>query len=186
VSRESTVAVIGDRATAEAFVHALRRRGVPASVADPVDASRGTLLVLPGFLECVPPASDGPGSRMIAVTERPVRSPHGAPVECLATSGDLDHLAEVLVSSQPTGGGREPRADELEEDPLTPREREVLTALAAGKGTNGIAAELSISKHTVRTHLQNAMGKLNVQNRVELIAWALRSGGLESPTGRTS
>ena len=43
---------------------------------------------------------------------------------------------------------------------LTEREREVVTAIALGQETPGIAEELYISQETVRTHVRNAMSKL--------------------------
>lgn len=56
------------------------------------------------------------------------------------------------------------------EPSLTRREREVVTLIALGRETNDIAAELHISAETVRTHVRNAMGKLDVHTRAELVA----------------
>lgn len=53
---------------------------------------------------------------------------------------------------------------------LTPREREVLTCLAAGTGRRAVAAHLQMSPNTVRTHLQNLMGKLGVHSALEAVA----------------
>jgi DNA-binding NarL/FixJ family response regulator len=53
---------------------------------------------------------------------------------------------------------------------LTPREREVLTCLAEGTGRRDMAAHLRMSPNTVRTHLQNLMGKLGVHSALEAVA----------------
>ena len=56
---------------------------------------------------------------------------------------------------------------------LTDREREVVTLIAMGLDTGDIAAELHISPETVRTHVRNAMGKLDVHTRAQLVAVVL-------------
>ena len=56
---------------------------------------------------------------------------------------------------------------------LTEREREVVTLIAMGLDTGDIASELHISPETVRTHVRNAMGKLNVHTRAQLVAVVL-------------
>ncbi len=58
---------------------------------------------------------------------------------------------------------------------LTDREREVVTLIAMGLDTGEIAAELHISPETVRTHVRNAMAKLNVHTRAQLVAVVLCS-----------
>lgn len=60
--------------------------------------------------------------------------------------------------------------------PLTEREEEVLAATARGLGNAEIASELFISVSTVKTHLSALMDKVGARNRVELAAWAWRTG----------
>jgi DNA-binding NarL/FixJ family response regulator len=67
-------------------------------------------------------------------------------------------------------------------EPLTAREREILAHTAQGKSGATIAEELNISLMTVRTHLRNLMGKLNVHSRLEAVAFALRHGLIEPPS----
>lgn len=50
---------------------------------------------------------------------------------------------------------------------LTPRERDVLQALAAGASTSQIAANLGLSAKTVRNHLSNIFTKLRVTDRTQ-------------------
>jgi two-component system nitrate/nitrite response regulator NarL len=59
---------------------------------------------------------------------------------------------------------------------LTRREREVLELLAAGATSDQLAEELSLSPHTVRTHIQNIMSKLQVHSRLEAATFAVRNG----------
>lgn len=56
---------------------------------------------------------------------------------------------------------------------LTERESEVVTLIAMGLDTGDIAGELHISSETVRTHVRNAMGKLGVHTRAQLVAVVL-------------
>jgi pimeloyl-ACP methyl ester carboxylesterase/DNA-binding CsgD family transcriptional regulator len=57
---------------------------------------------------------------------------------------------------------------------LTKRELEVLRLVAAGMSNQQIAAELVISGHTVRRHLQNIFAKLGVSSRAAATAFAFR------------
>jgi DNA-binding NarL/FixJ family response regulator len=66
-------------------------------------------------------------------------------------------------------------------DPLTPREREILSFLAQGKSGPEIAEELSIAPLTVRTHIRNVIEKLGVHSRLEAVTYALRNGMIDSP-----
>jgi PAS domain S-box-containing protein len=59
---------------------------------------------------------------------------------------------------------------------LTDREREVLSLLAQGLSTFGIADTLSISAATARNHVQNILTKLQVHSRLEAVAYALEHG----------
>ena len=70
---------------------------------------------------------------------------------------------------------RQPAAPFLLE-PLTEREVDVLDALVRGATTGEIARELTISTHTVRTHIQNLLRKLNVSTRAKATQVALDRG----------
>lgn len=59
---------------------------------------------------------------------------------------------------------------------LTSREHEVLTELLTGDGTTDIGDRLGISEHTVRSHVQNVLSKLDVHSRAEAASAALRAG----------
>ena len=62
------------------------------------------------------------------------------------------------------------------EDPLTPRELEVLQCLAQGLSNKEIAAELSVSTRTVTTHVRNILDKLHLANRTQAALYAQERG----------
>jgi len=64
-------------------------------------------------------------------------------------------------------------------DGLTDREREILQLIAEGKTAPQIADELCISPHTVQSHRDNIMTKLDLHNRAALIRYAIRRGLVE-------
>ncbi|MGH8285346.1 MAG: response regulator transcription factor [Steroidobacteraceae bacterium] len=61
-------------------------------------------------------------------------------------------------------------------EPLTPREMEVLHALAAGLGNKTIAAQLHISEHTAKFHVSQILAKLDAGSRAEAVSIAMRRG----------
>jgi DNA-binding NarL/FixJ family response regulator len=67
---------------------------------------------------------------------------------------------------------------------LTQRELQVLELLAGGFRPDAIAREFSISAHTVATHIQRILGKLNVHTRAEAIAYAYRLSLVGAPRER--
>jgi DNA-binding NarL/FixJ family response regulator len=59
---------------------------------------------------------------------------------------------------------------------LTPRERQVLEALAQGLDNKAIAERLFISHDTARTHVVNLLAKLNAESRLQAAIFAIRNG----------
>lgn len=59
---------------------------------------------------------------------------------------------------------------------LTPREREVLTAMASGASNPEIAADLVLSEATVKTHVGRVLAKLAARDRVHAVLIAHRAG----------
>lgn len=59
---------------------------------------------------------------------------------------------------------------------LTGREVQILQLTADGLSLEQIAESLSISPHTIRTHLQNVLTKLGVHSKLEAITFAIRTG----------
>lgn len=65
------------------------------------------------------------------------------------------------------------------EDPLTPRETEVVKLIAEGHTSREIAALLVISEKTVERHRANILEKLEMRDRVDLTRYAIRQGLVE-------
>jgi DNA-binding NarL/FixJ family response regulator len=88
---------------------------------------------------------------------------------------------EVVISGRlaraATGARSEDERDALfRAQQLTAREREVLQLLAEGASSEQVADRLSVSSHTVRTHVQNTLAKLQVHSRLEAATFAVRYG----------
>jgi DNA-binding NarL/FixJ family response regulator len=67
----------------------------------------------------------------------------------------------------------------VREDPLSPREREVVKLVAEGYTNKQIADALVISEKTVERHRANILEKLGMRDRVELTRYAIRQGLVE-------
>lgn len=65
---------------------------------------------------------------------------------------------------------------------LTPREIDVLRLVVEGRTNPEIARELYITEHTVKGHLARILGKLGVDNRVQLATYAIHHGIVDSPS----
>jgi DNA-binding NarL/FixJ family response regulator len=75
---------------------------------------------------------------------------------------------------------RAKHGEETPEDPLTPRELEVVKLIAEGHTSEEIGGMLFISKKTVDRHRANVLEKLGMRNRVELARYAIRRGLVEA------
>jgi DNA-binding NarL/FixJ family response regulator len=64
---------------------------------------------------------------------------------------------------------------------LTPREREVLAALARGRSNREIAAELYVAEKTVKTHVSSVLAKLRVTDRTQAALYAVRHDLADPP-----
>jgi DNA-binding NarL/FixJ family response regulator len=84
--------------------------------------------------------------------------------------GDVDGYLVVAATTSQDGPVVEP---------FTPRELEVLAALAGGLSNKAIAARLGISDETVKFHLSAIFGKLGASNRTDAVRQALRRGIVE-------
>ena len=68
-------------------------------------------------------------------------------------------------------------------NPLTAREAEVLSLVAQGLSNQDIARKLNNSDPTVRTHVSNILGKLQLATRIQAALYALREGLVELDPG---
>lgn len=62
------------------------------------------------------------------------------------------------------------------DDPLTPRQREVLKRVAEGRSTKEIAFDLGLSVKTVETHRAQIMERLGIRDVAGLVRYAMRTG----------
>ncbi|MEV5972602.1 response regulator transcription factor [Streptomyces sp. NPDC051921] len=140
------------------------RPGVRAVVlAEKDDARRAALALQAGAWGWV--AKDCSLQRLLAVVRGVLRDETHLPPALL--TGVLKELTEAR---------RHRTESERLVESLTPREREVLRCMVAGLGRKAVAERLFLSPHTVRTHMQNVLGKLGVHSTLAAVALARRAG----------
>lgn len=106
-------------------------------------------------------------------------------------AGPMQELVSAIVQVAAGGSYVDPRLDRIllserataRVSQLSPRECEVMHLMAEGRTAEGVGDELGVSVETVRTHVRNAIRKLQARNRVHAIALALERGeiALERP-----
>jgi two-component system response regulator NreC len=110
----------------------------------------------------------------------------GADIQDLLTAVRTVARGETYVYQSLTGklvadylSRIEDGADRKDYDGLSTREREVLALIAEGLTTSQIADRLYLSPHTVQTHRDHVMTKLDLHSRVALTKYAIRKGLIE-------
>ncbi|MEV5595005.1 AAA family ATPase [Streptomyces sp. NPDC052496] len=119
-----------------------------------------------------------------AATVRLGARPLGDGIEQLARRARIPLTAPAPDAGQRAGGGPAD-AEPAETFKLTPRERDVLRLVAAGRSNRQIAEELFISPKTASVHVSNILAKLGVAGRGEAGALAHRLR-LFAPAERTA
>ena len=71
--------------------------------------------------------------------------------------------------------------EEVQREPLTPRELEVLSLISEGLHNSEIAARLFVTERTVKFHVSSILAKLGADNRTEAVAIATRRGLIRMP-----
>lgn len=92
-----------------------------------------------------------------------------------AVMGGGSYFSPRLLSSL-TGRMHAREHDELSDDQLSSREREILVAVCRGLSNQEIADELFISKRTVDKHRANILEKTGCKNTASLVVYAIRNG----------
>ena len=67
-------------------------------------------------------------------------------------------------------------AEHATDDALTPREIDVLRLVAAGRANKEVAAQLSLTEETVKSHVRNILAKLGANDRTHAVAIGLKRG----------
>ncbi|MFC7310280.1 response regulator transcription factor [Streptomyces monticola] len=104
--------------------------------------------------------------------------PGAASARQLASAVVLAAAGYTLVRA-PADGIRTAPVSQLSKvspEELTERECEVLALLARGLSNGEIAETLTVSEHTVKTHVQNLLHKLRLRNRVHAAIYAFETG----------
>jgi LuxR family transcriptional regulator of csgAB operon len=81
-------------------------------------------------------------------------------------------LSRKLLNSYLEQTRHKPKRSDAGAALLTKREKQILRLTATGATNTQIADHLSVSMHTVKTHIYNLFKKINVTNRIQAINWA--------------
>jgi DNA-binding NarL/FixJ family response regulator len=107
-----------------------------------------------------------------------------APTELLhairAVAGGGQYLDSTLTPRVTAGFASKPGAGRRPAPALTDREAEVLRLIASGYGNKEIAARLDVSAKTVEAHKANAMRKLDLTGRIDIVKYAVLQGWLDN------
>lgn len=86
-------------------------------------------------------------------------------------------ISQQMTSKLIQGVRNPPRAESpVERDRFSPRERDILAALAQGESNKEIARKLELAESTVKIHVQNIFKKLNMSSRVQVALYAVENG----------
>ncbi len=94
----------------------------------------------------------------------------------------LEAIREAAAGRRPAAAGTlagEVATPAAPHETLTPREHQVFTLIASGRGVMEVAAELDLAQSTVSNHLANVKDKLGVSTVGEIVAYAHRVGLVE-------
>lgn len=174
---ETRFRVVGEAAGAEEAAALIERRAPAVILVDQnLRGESGT-----AFVRSL--RQRGAGLRMIVMTASPQRGFNETAREAgahgtLLKSGSAEELLATLTAVSDGGerfDARHPRRV-AGRGALSPREREVLTLVAAGRSNREIATELGLGDETVKTMLARTFAKLGVRKRAEAVAIAHKQG----------
>ena len=190
---EPDIETVGEAPTAERAVFEAMEHKPDVVLMDVVMPGRSGIEGTPAVLQAVPE------TRVLVLSmqddPRYVREAFeaGASGYVLKEAADTEVVAAVRAVAageryvHPALGARLVAAEaeerrRAEADPLSDREREVLSLLALGHTNQEIAQKLFISVRTAETHRAHIMQKLRLSSRAELVRHALAEGLLDEPS----
>lgn len=88
------------------------------------------------------------------------------------TRGELWYPRDVLSAGLLANQLHQDAQDDMTEEQLTRKEKEILAKVASGSTNKEIADQMFISVHTVKTHLYNIYKKIDASNRLQATLWA--------------
>jgi PAS domain S-box-containing protein len=133
----------------------------PTVQASPIPAAGGTGFLTTGSMGAIPAAVETTGLGGIHLMERPA----GTGVAITRVE-----IVNATFARHPGGDAMDDMPTQFPEyDFLTPRERDVLTRIAAGASSKETGRQLGISFRTVEIHRARIMGKLGAKNAADLV-----------------
>jgi DNA-binding NarL/FixJ family response regulator len=101
------------------------------------------------------------------------------PIDTVAPSPDLSQIVGrtlALLEAPPEPATQQTARSESDTQSLSRREREIAVLIARGLTNRAIAAQLFIAERTAETHVSNILGKLGLETRAQIAAWAVARG----------
>jgi len=196
IEAEEDLEVTGEAASADEVLELVRNRPPDVLLLDVTMPGRSGIDALPQLLETAP----GMKVLMLSMQDDPayVRGALGAGANgyLLKDAADADlvkALHEVVNGHRYVHPALGARLVSMEisnlrdlDDPLSPREHEVLRLLALGHTNQEIAGKLYISVRTAESHRAKIGEKLGLRTRAELVRYALDTGMLRSGSAAPS
>jgi DNA-binding NarL/FixJ family response regulator len=97
-----------------------------------------------------------------------------SPLERLIEAVRAVAVGEAVISPEELGRALSEERSPAARHQLTPREQDILRLIVEGLSNRAIAERLTLSVHTVRTHVQTVLSKLGVHSKLEAAALARR------------
>lgn len=167
--------VVHDRSLllTDCLVAAFTRAGLTAASSTEAERAPAVLLLDPQAHG----ASDV--SARLAATQTRILLLGAPPSSAAEVVGRDQPVAVVVQAVRRALTGRAARPAPPSTGALTRREQQVLTLVSRGARNDDVSATLGISSHTVRTHVQNVLAKLEQPSRHAAVAYAHRHGLLD-------
>ena len=179
LKHEPTVTIVGEVGRADEVLSVLERLPCDLLLLD-LQMERNSLADMQALAARVPvlvlTASEVPGGALAAIR----KGARAVVFKRFAVESLMDAIRAVIAGNvwMPPSLQNElvARLQNPVLNVLSPREEEVVRWVALGLRNAEVAAKLSVSEQTVKTHLNNIFKKLGVRDRVELTRYAARAG----------